>query len=110
MIALAHHSDYRRCSTFAEHLLNGRCPDDCSTLLSRLPVEISNSLKYVKKHSKNLQASCKHVASNPNAFPKQCECTNRPRFEHEPCCDSSLISDIKSDCRQLTATCSRGSE
>jgi hypothetical protein len=105
MIALAHHSYFRHCSTLVEHPLNRRCLDDCLTLPSRLLVEISNSLKYLKKHSKNLQASCKHGASNANAFRKQCERTNRSRFEHEPYSDSFLISDMQSDRRQLTATC-----
>jgi hypothetical protein len=107
MIALAHHFDYRRYSTLAEHLLNGCCPDDCSTLLSRWLVKIPNSLKHSNKHQKNLQASCKQGASNANAFRKQCERTNRSRFEHVSYSDSFLISNMKSDGRQLTATCWR---
>jgi hypothetical protein len=105
MIALAHQSDYRHYTTFVEHLLNGRCPDNCLTLLARLLVEVPNSLKYLKKHYKNLQASCKHGASNAFILLSECECTNRPRFEHAWCSDSFQISDMKSDCRQWTATC-----
>jgi hypothetical protein len=63
MITLAHHFDYWHYSAFVEHLLHGRCLDDCSTLRSRLPVKVCNHLKYLKKHSKNLQAGCKHDAS-----------------------------------------------
>jgi hypothetical protein len=83
MIATQRYPVYGRYSAFVERLLNGRCSDDCSTLLSRWAVDITNPLKCNKKPPKNLQASCKHVASDANAFRKQCERTNRWRLRED---------------------------
>jgi hypothetical protein len=47
----------------AQRLFNIR-----STLLSRLPVNFSNSLRYLISVPRNLQASCKHDASTAPAM------------------------------------------
>jgi hypothetical protein len=103
VIALAHHSNYGRYSAFVERPLNGRCPDDCLTLPSRLLVKICNTLKYRINPPKNLQASYKHVASNAKAMRITSDFISDIRLP-------SIDRDLSATERGCTRSISRGSE